>query len=246
MNDRRRSSPAVNSPRTSAVRTVGKKRGTAATSALRSGRAVTDTQAAAAADSSHPARQRIIQGARQHFFAHGFRGVTMDDLAQELGMSKKTLYAHFSSKLELVEAVLRDKVERAMADLERITSDVSHDFPTVLHDLLACMHEHSREVTPPFVRDVKRETPQLFAIVEQGRREMITRHFGRLFVQGRKEGRVRKDVPMELIVEILLAATTAIVNPVKMTEMGLSPREGYMGIITVVLEGALAPEGRGK
>ena len=36
-----------------------------------------------------------------------------------------------------------------------------------------------------------------FAIVEQGRREMITRHFGRLFAQGKKEGRVRKDVPME-------------------------------------------------
>jgi hypothetical protein len=57
---------------------------------------------------------------------------------------------------------------------------------------------------------------------------------------------VRKDVPLEIIVEILLAATTAIVNPVKMTEMGLTPREGYLGIVTVVLEGALVPEGRGK
>ena len=33
------------------------------------------------------AAQRIVTAARQHFFAHGFRGVTMDDLAAELGMA---------------------------------------------------------------------------------------------------------------------------------------------------------------
>ena len=199
---------------------------------------------AVSSEANHPARRRIIDGARQHFLAHGFRGVTMDDLAEELAMSKKTLYAHFSSKLDLVEAVMREKLRHAMTDLEKITGDTTRDFPSALHDLLACMQEHTREITPAFVRDVKREAPQLFAIVEQGRREMISRHFGRLFVQGRKEGRVRKDVPLELIVEILLAATTAIVNPVKMTEMRLTPREGYMGIVAVVLEGALVPEGR--
>ena len=42
-----------------------------------------------------PAHRRIVAGARRYFFAHGFRGVTMDDLAAELAMSKKTLYAHF-------------------------------------------------------------------------------------------------------------------------------------------------------
>ena len=51
-------------------------------------------------------RKRIISGARRHFFAHGFRGVTVDDLAAELGMSKKTLYAHFDSKPQIVEAAI--------------------------------------------------------------------------------------------------------------------------------------------
>ena len=161
-------------------------------------------------------------------------------------MSKKTLYAHFSSKLDLVEEVMRDKLKRAMAEMEKITGDTTRDFASALHGLLACMQEHTREILPPFIRDVKREAPHLFTIVEQGRREMISRHFGRLFSQGRAEGRIRKDVPLELIVEILLAATTAIVNPAKITEMGLTPREGYLGIVTVVLEGALVPEGRGK
>src|SRR5690349_13753943 len=53
---------------------------------------------------AHGVQQRIVAGARCYFFAHGFRGVTMDDLAAELGMSKKTLYVHFSSKMVLLQA----------------------------------------------------------------------------------------------------------------------------------------------
>ncbi len=168
----------------------------------------------------------------------------MDDLAEELAMSKKTLYAHFKSKTDLVEAVLRDKLRAATADLERITGDASKDFATALHDLLACMQEHTREIQPPFVRDMRREAPDLFQVVEAGRREMISKHFGRLFTQGRKAGRVRQDVPMELIVEVLLAATHAILNPTKISELGLTPKEGYLGIVSIVLEGALLPERR--
>ena len=49
------------------------------------------------------ARGRILAAARRLFFAHGFGRVTMDEIASELAMSKKTLYRHFASK----EAALR-------------------------------------------------------------------------------------------------------------------------------------------
>ena len=55
------------------------------------------------------ARLQIIAGARQYFFSYGFRGVTMDDIAKELGMSKKTLYAHRRSRVALVKVVILEK-----------------------------------------------------------------------------------------------------------------------------------------
>nr|MBA3354117.1 helix-turn-helix transcriptional regulator [Blastocatellia bacterium] len=58
---------------------------------------------------SSSTRRRVLEAARGHFFHHGFRNVTMDDLAAELGVSKKTLYAHFPGKDALLEAVLNDK-----------------------------------------------------------------------------------------------------------------------------------------
>ena len=48
-------------------------------------------------------RENIIQKATEMFLNLGFKSVTMDDLAQEMGISKKTIYSHFKNKTELVE-----------------------------------------------------------------------------------------------------------------------------------------------
>ena len=90
------------------------------------------------------AAQRIVTAARRHFFAHGFRGVTMDDLAEELGMSKKTLYASFPSKLDLLRAVLLDKFRSVEVDLDRVMSPASKDVLAALHQLLTCMQQRRK------------------------------------------------------------------------------------------------------
>src|SRR6476646_9082868 len=82
-------------------------------------------------------RQRIVDAARGHFFSHGFRSVTMDDLALELGISKKTLYAYFPGKFDLLEAVLADKFEGVETMLKEVTRAHPDDFPATLRALLS-------------------------------------------------------------------------------------------------------------
>ena len=187
---------------------------------------------------------RIIAVARQHFFAHGFRGVTMDDLAGELGMSKKTLYASFPTKTDLLRAVLLDKFRRVEVDLQSISASFSNDMLDSLRQLLACLQRHTEEIKPPFVRDIRREAPQMFELVQTRRRQVIQTYFGSLLDECRKAGIVRKDVSTRLIIEILLGATEAIMNPARMAELGLTPRTGYSTIINVVFEGVLTEKGR--
>ena len=190
------------------------------------------------------ARQRIIRAAREQFLAHGFHGVTMDDLAQGLGMSKKTIYAHFPSKTALLEAMLLDKFRCAEEELEAITSECSADFPTGLHRLLACVQRHTEEIRPPFVRDIQREAPDLFKLVQARRRDVIQRSFSKLLGEGRREGLIRSDTPVHLLIEILLGAVEAVVNPPRLAELGLSPKTAITAVISVILDGALTPEGR--
>ncbi len=191
-----------------------------------------------------PNRQRIIGAARAHFFSHGFRSVTMDDLAEELGISKKTLYAHFPGKFDLLEAVLADKLAGVEATLKQVTRAHPGDFPATLRGLLAGTHRELDEIKPPFVRDMRQKAPDVFKLVERQRAALIQRYMGKFFVDGQRLGMVRKDVPAKLIIEILLAMVQSIMNPAKIEELGMMPKEGYTGILKIVLEGALTAKGR--
>ena len=192
----------------------------------------------------NPNRQRIVGAARAHFFSHGFRRVTMDDLAEELGISKKTLYAHFPGKFDLLEAVLADKLAGVEATLKGVARAHPHDFPATLRELLAGTRRELDELKPPFVRDMRQKAPEAFKLVERRRAALIQRYVGTFLVEGQRTGMVRKDVPAQLIIEILLALVQSIMNPPKMEELGMMPKEGFSGILKIILEGALTTKGR--
>jgi AcrR family transcriptional regulator len=189
---------------------------------------------------------RILKGARRHFLAHGFRGVTMDDLAGELGMSKKTLYAHYPSKSVLLESVLGDKFAEISDELNAITAHEGFQFPERLHALLSCVRKHTDEVQPPFMRDMAREAPEMFERVRVNRRQLINRHFGSVLREGKNAGMVRADVPEKLMIEFLMGAADAVVNPQKLTELGITARSAFTEIIILFLEGAMTEHGRMK
>lgn len=206
--------------------------------ALRPGRA--------AGARSRDSARRIVSAARRYFFAHGFRNVTMDDLAAELAMSKKTLYASFPSKGALVEAVLEDKFLSVEGDLKRLAEHPSRDALENLQRLLACLQHHTAEIQAPFVRDVQRAAPEMFQLVQERRRDLIRRYFGRFFADGRSRGIIRKDIRVDVMIEILLGATEAVVNPQKLDELHIAPKEAYMNVITVILNGIMTGTGRGR
>ncbi len=189
-------------------------------------------------------RQRIVDAARSHFFSHGFRSVTMDDLADELGISKKTLYAHFPGKFDLLEAVLADKFQGVETMLKGVTRGQPQDFPATLRELLAGTQRELDEIKPPFVRDMRQKAPQVFEVIERRRAALFQRYFGKLLLAGQRAGMIRKDVQANLIIEILLAIVQAIMNPAKMEKLGMMPKEGFAGILKIVLQGALTQKGR--
>lgn len=170
----------------------------------------------------------------------------MDDLASELAMSKKTFYAHFDSKVALVEAVLQAKLNSVESDLERITQDSTRPFPEALQDLLSCLQWHTGEIQPVFFRDIRRQTPEVFAGVEKRRAAIIDKHFSKLLLAGQKAGMIRKDIPLRLIIEILLAVTQAIMNPQKIEQLKMTPKAGYSAILDILLTGVLTSQGRNE
>ncbi|MSP03262.1 MAG: TetR/AcrR family transcriptional regulator [Acetobacteraceae bacterium] len=64
-------------------------------------------------------RERILEEAVKLFYARGFTGTTLDDIAAELGVTKPFIYTHFRGKVELLAALCKPTIEMA---LEAVTS----------------------------------------------------------------------------------------------------------------------------
>jgi len=140
--------------------------------------------------------------------------------------------------------VIKDKFNEVEADLSQVASADSSNMEEAIHRFLQRVQRHTAEIHPSFVRDLGRETPDLFRIVEHRRRRLIRHHVAALFNKGRRAGLIRKDIPVHLIIEILLGAVEAIMIPSRVTELGLTLEKGYSTIIRVILEGALARRSR--
>ena len=98
-------------------------------------------------------KERILERAHNLFMRYGIRSVSMDDIAAQLGMSKKTLYQYFSDKDELVEGVIshkisfmqqecthcrkqaKDAVQEVFFTMENIVEQLRNMNPMVLYDM---------------------------------------------------------------------------------------------------------------
>lgn len=98
-------------------------------------------------------KERILLKAEELFMQYGIRSVSMDDIANSLGMSKKTLYQYFADKDELVEGVVDGHIKEIQGDcmncresaidaiheifitMEMIMEEFSNMNPMLLYDL---------------------------------------------------------------------------------------------------------------
>lgn len=189
-------------------------------------------------------RARVLEAARRAFLAHGFAGTTMDELAGELGMSKKTLYRSFPSKEAMAEAIVSAKVGKITSSLDAIMSESRPGFSARARDVLDLVVTQLSEVSPVFLRDLQRFLPHIHRRIENVRREVVPRIWGRLIREGRAEGLVREDVDPDFAAELMLHAMQGILDPRNLDRLHLTPRLAFSKSINLLLCGMLTAAGR--
>lgn len=187
--------------------------------------------------------EQILQKAEQIFLQRGFYKVSMDELAAELRMSKKTVYQHFSGKDELLGAMLKRRMERVGAEVARIL-DSPVAFPEKFRSLIQLIHRRIGEVQPVFLEDLQRHAPEQFRGIEEFRGRMLPVYFGRILDEGTAAGLLRTDLNRELFIRVLVSTIQTLVRPNVLMELRLHPWEGLDGILQLFFEGALTPTGR--
>lgn len=190
------------------------------------------------------ARTRVLAAARAQFFACGYSALRMDDLAAELGMSKKTLYVHFPSKDALVGEILQEFVAEVRTSADALFADRSLSFTVKLRRFGGAMAHRFVRMHPHIFRDLQRSAPHIYRQVEELRHRNIPHIFGQILRQGQAAGMVRADVDPDFAVEYWRPAIQSLMHPDTLERLQLSPDRVFAQAIDLLFGGLLSPAGR--
>ena len=188
---------------------------------------------------------RILATARPMLMRDHYSGLTMDGLAFALGMSKKTIYAHFPSKEAIVAAII---AATGTTIRRRITEALgtAQPYPEKLEAVFSIVGSYFGTMSPAFVRDLERHAPQIFREIDAIKEQNIPLVFGRMLSMGVAEGMVRADIDVTFLTEYWLQVVKAIHDPALLARTGTTPREAFDKALDLFFCGLLTPEGRAK
>jgi len=189
-------------------------------------------------------RERILVAVGQRFFTEGFTAVTMDEMARELGMSKKTLYRLFPSKDVLLRAVMQKFVGEVEAATDRILEDPETNCLSKLSRLLRFIAMQMLRIHPPFLLDLQRSAHPVWAELDEWRRRRVISKFAVLIEQGIAEGVFRDDLNKDLLLLMYTLLIQGIVNPEVLSQLPLTANQAFEHVAKVFFEGVLTDRAR--
>lgn len=144
------------------------------------------------------AKERILQKAHELFMRYGVRSVSMDDIAAQLGMSKKTLYQFYTDKEELVDAVLSAFLENnrkhCVADRQKSEN--------AIHELLLAfdmVQEMFTNMNPSIVFDLEKYHPAVSKKIQHHKNVFMYQVIKQNLERGIKEELYRTEIDVDVI-----------------------------------------------
>lgn len=163
-----------------------------------------------------PIKQKILAKAHQLFVEQGIRNVTMDGLAQSLGMSKRTIYEQFADKQELVKADAQLFAQQIKQDSERVMKEADNVIQG-LAQMMQYFQNMVQTVTPFYFKDMKKFYPNAYECITSKKDVhdfALTTH---LVQSGILQGIFRDDVNVKLVCFFL--NTTILANHDQMKDV---------------------------
>jgi AcrR family transcriptional regulator len=143
-------------------------------------------------------KQRIIEEAAGMFRTYGIRSVTMDMLANQMSISKRTIYEIFHDKDELLKGVLIWMGDRQSELMNKIL-DESDNVIEAIFKIIDRMMDHFQNMSPAFQMDIKRFHHELFMNLDKKDEMPYYKNNTEIIKRGMKEGVFREDINIEII-----------------------------------------------
>lgn len=191
-------------------------------------------------NNNNPTKEKILNAAEKRMLKFGYRKVAMDEIAQDLHMSKNTIYKEFAGKEEIARALVKRlqlRLNANLNDIEKGQKDplrIFSDSVLLLRRQLGPWFEH-------FFREIPNELPPLWEEFLHFRNEKIL-SIRSLVAKGSKN-RIFRQVNPSIATEAYLGAVKAITNPRFLDEENLTFDQALDAILDLWSNGILKTRG---
>ncbi|QED38716.1 TetR/AcrR family transcriptional regulator [Antarcticibacterium arcticum] len=157
-------------------------------------------------------KEQIINTSADLFLSLGFKSVTMDDIAQNMGISKKTIYAHFPTKTKLIEAVTLYVLQKITEGIEEIKSKSYNPIEELFKiKQFTTSYLKDEKSSPQF--QLEKYYPKIYREVHKSNHHLISCSIEENLNRGIATGDYRSNIPVDFISKIYFVGITGIKNP---------------------------------
>lgn len=148
--------------------------------------------------------QTIYSRTLDLFFTYGIRSLTMDELASQQGISKKTLYQHVRNKTHLVQEVFQYFIDRQKASINQINYENLNAIDE-LHKIYQHTCKQLQGMNPNIDFELKKYYPDSWELFQDYKHNFIYQHSIRNLNKGIQEGLYRSDFDHHIITTYYVA-----------------------------------------
>lgn len=159
-------------------------------------------------------RVKIATEAGKLFMQHGVKKVSMDEIASQLGMSKRTIYQQFPDKEEIIIFFMNDLEQKQIS----IFHELSKTMPTTIDVFLQVIEMH-RDMDSTycvrFYEDIEKYYPRAKKLMKEQRERGVD--LSKNFIKkGITEGCIRNDLHIEVIAFLLQETNNTYVHAMRL------------------------------
>lgn len=188
-------------------------------------------------------KNRVLLFATELFLKYGVRNVTMDDLAQQLGVSKKTIYSTYRNKREIVIAVANEFFRMEKERSEQI-SEQSENAIDELFRIVSWSLSVLKKISPNLIFEIRKYYPEAWLVFDSFHRGYVLNKIKQNLEQGILEGLYRKGLQVEIVASLRILQIEATLHSDFFPSSKFDPAMVQVEVFELFMRGLVSDNGR--
>ncbi len=176
------------------------------------------------------------------FMRYGIKAVSMDDVAREVGMSKKTIYQHFTDRSTLVDEAVKLHIEMINDACSAICNNDHNPIDQIL-EIGKFMHNTTRQMNPNLFYDLKKYFPSSWSKVTSHREENMRTQVIKNLERGIELGYYRDDFNPGIVARLYMNLIDVIIDDDLFPKIEYTFKELHHELLMYHLHGIVTPKG---